>query len=98
VNITNIVSTYTILEIQAPSPPPPSPPPSPPPPDSPPPPSELVLIGEGVSSFVAANTIAVLIVFLGVVLGCFLANRVPAKPPATSAEEANFDAVYHRIG
>jgi hypothetical protein len=27
VNITNIVSTYTILEIQAPSPPPPSPPP-----------------------------------------------------------------------
>jgi hypothetical protein len=42
VNITNIVSTYTILEIQAPSPPPPSPPPSPPPPSpppSPPPPS-----------------------------------------------------------
>jgi hypothetical protein len=42
VNITNIVSTYSILEIQAPSPPPPSPPPSPPPPSpppSPPPPS-----------------------------------------------------------
>jgi hypothetical protein len=42
VSITNIVSTYTILEIQAPSPPPPSPPPSPPPPSpppSPPPPS-----------------------------------------------------------
>ena len=38
VNITNIVSTYTILEIQAPSPPPPSPPPSPPPPSPPPPP------------------------------------------------------------
>jgi serine/threonine protein kinase len=42
VNITNIVSTYSILEIQAPSPPPPSPPPSQPPPSpppSPPPPS-----------------------------------------------------------
>jgi uncharacterized protein YneF (UPF0154 family) len=56
-----------------------------------------------VSSFIAANAIAVLIVFMGVVLGCFLAHRVPAhrvpaKPPAPSAEDANFDAVYHRIG
>ena len=50
------------------------------------------------SSFVAANALAVLIAAISIVLGtvvcCFFSIRDSAPPPSSASD----DAVYHRLG
>eukprot|EP00900_Chrysochromulina_parva_P009774 jgi/Chrpa1/18799/Chrysochromulina_OHIO_Genome00027641-RA len=102
VNITNVISTYTILEIAAPSPPPPSPPPPSPPPSPPPPSPTLFNPGLSVPDAGGGTVLTVLIAvgtgsLLGGIAAILLVRRCRRSRAKSVGRAGNTPDAFGRL-